>query len=98
MDWSWKVANMREFTKSALSFSWAMSMFGAQQMLNIFRPAKAARSFEQITSATEAELEQSLQRIFKTGDDLQKRMTDVLFGVLPSGQSGDVPSHPAPIA
>jgi len=73
-------------------------MFGAQQMLNIFRPLKAAQSFEQITSATEAEFEQSLQRIFKTGDDLQRRMTDVLFGVLPSGQSGKDVSHPTPIA
>ena len=89
---------MRELTKSAFSFSWAMSLFGAQQMLNVFRPAKAVRSFEQITSVTEAELEQSLQRVFKTGDALQSRLTDALFAVLTSGRSGQDISNNVQIA
>jgi haloalkane dehalogenase len=73
---------VRELTKSVFSFSWAMSLFGAQQMFNLFRPSKAVPSFEQVTSATEEELARSLQGIFRMGDDVQRRMVDVLFGVL----------------
>jgi len=66
-----------------------MSLFGAQQMFNLLRPAKAAQSFEQITSATEEELAQSLQGIFKMGDDVQRRLVDLMFGAtgLGGGQS-----------
>jgi len=80
---------MRELTKSAFSFSWAMSMFGAQQLLNIFQPSKAVRSFEQVTSATEEELGRSLQGIFKSGDDVQRRMVDILFRAFPTGGCGE---------
>lgn len=51
-------------------------------MFNLFRPSKAVQSFEQVTSATEEELAQSLQGIFRMGDDVQRRMVDVLFGAL----------------
>lgn len=86
---------MREFTKSALSFSWAMSMFGVQQALNFFQPSKAAQSFEQVTSATEDELAQSLQSVFKTGDDIQRRMVDVVFGAFTLGGFGEGQSNDA---
>lgn len=81
---------MRDLTKAAFSFSWAMSMFGAQQMFNLFRPSQTAQSFEKVTSAAEEEFGQPLQNIYKTGDDLQRRMVDALFGVFPScGGCGD---------
>ncbi len=54
-------------------------------MLNVFRPSKAVQSFEQITSATEEELSQSLQGIFKMGDDAQRRIVDVMFGAVGLG-------------
>lgn len=62
-----------------------MSLFGAQQMFNVFRPSKAVQSFEQVTSATEGELDRSLQGIFKMGDDVQRRMVDLMFGVVGAG-------------
>ncbi len=62
-----------------------MSLFGAQQMFNLFRPSKAVQSFEQVTSATEDELDRSLQGIFKMGDDVQRRMVDLMFGAVGSG-------------
>src|SRR5256714_1403133 len=82
-------SNVRELTKSAFSFSWAMSMFGAQQMANFFRPTKAAQSFQQVTSATEAELDQALKQVFRMGDDVQRRMVDVLFGAFTQGGLGN---------
>jgi haloalkane dehalogenase len=65
-----------------------MSMFGAQQMANFFRPTKAAQSFEQVTSATEEELDQALKQVFKMGDDVQRRMVDLLFGAFTLGGNG----------
>ena len=53
---------MREFTKSMMSYTWAMSLFGVQQMFNVLRPSKAVESFENVTGATEEELGRSLQK------------------------------------
>ena len=91
---------MREFTKSAFSFSWAMSLFGAQQMLNLFRPEKAVDSFEHVTSATEGQLGQSLQTLFETGDQIQRRILDVLLGASSLNAGGATTSgvRPAPLA
>jgi haloalkane dehalogenase len=74
-----------------------MSLFGAQQMLNVFRPTKAAQSFEQVNSATEAELHQSLQRVFKTGDELQRRMIDAVFGAFGLGGFRNGVSNSTPV-
>ena len=60
---------MQELTKSMFSYTWAMSLFGAQQMLNLLSPSKAAKAFEGVTSATERELGQSLQSVFRAGDE-----------------------------
>ena len=54
-------------------------------MFNVFRPSKAVQSFEQVTSATEDELDRSLQGIFKMGDEVQRRMVDLMFGAVGSG-------------
>lgn len=80
---------MRELTKSMFSYAWAMSLFGAQQMLNLLSPSKAAGAFEGVASATEKELGQSLQSVFKTGDDLQRRMVNLMFGAARPDAQGD---------
>ena len=76
---------MREFTKSMTSYTWAMSLFGLQQMVNVFRPAKAADSFDHVTKATEEELGGALKATFRAGDNLQRGFVDVTFGVLTLG-------------
>jgi hypothetical protein len=76
---------MREFTKSMTSYTWAMSLFGLQQMVNVFRPAKAADSFDHVTKATEEELDGALKATFRAGDNLQRGFVDVTFGVLTLG-------------
>ena len=63
---------MREFTKSMTSYTWAMSLFGLQQMINVFRPEKAAQSFNKVTKATEEEFGGALKATFRAGDNLQK--------------------------
>ena len=76
---------MREFTKSMTSYTWAMSLFGLQQMFNVFRPGKATESFNHVTKATEDQFGDALKATFRAGDNLQKGLVDVTFGVLTLG-------------
>jgi len=76
---------MREFTKSMTSYTWAMSLFGLQQMINVFRPAKATESFNNVTKATEEEFGGALKATFRAGDNLQRGLVDVTLGVLTLG-------------
>src|SRR5262249_25717238 len=77
---------MRDFTKSMLSFSWAMSLFGCQQMLKLLSPAEAAKSFDKVTDATEGELKDLLKATFEAGDKLQRRLVDLTMGAF-TGQA-----------
>jgi hypothetical protein len=76
---------MREFTKSMTSYMWAMSLFGVQQMVNVFRPSKAVESFENVTGATEEEFGDALKATFRAGDNLQRGLVDLTFGVFTLG-------------
>ena len=66
---------MREFTKSMTSYTWAMSLFGLQQMIAPFRPAKATESFNRVTKATEEQFGDALKATFRAGDNLQKDLS-----------------------
>jgi hypothetical protein len=83
---------MREFTKSMMSYTWALSVFSAQQVINLFAPgqgseqtAKAKQAFDNITDATTGTFNQTLKNMFGAGDKLQQGMVDVLLGGLSSG-------------
>jgi hypothetical protein len=76
---------MREFTKSMTSYTWAMSMFGLQQMINVFRPGRATDSFNNVTKAAEDEFDDALKATFRAGDNLQRGLVDMTFGVLTLG-------------
>jgi hypothetical protein len=79
---------MRDITKSALGFSWSMSLFGLQQMSNaLMRPggggcAPAAESTETVTRAMEEQLDGVMKRLFKTGDRFQRGVVDMMFGMM----------------
>src|SRR5207248_2003603 len=76
---------MREFTKSMMSYTWAMSLFGVQQMANAFRPSKATESFDNVTKATRDEFGEALRATFRAGDNLQRGLVDLTFGVFTFG-------------
>jgi hypothetical protein len=76
---------MRELTKSMTSYTWAMSMFGLQQMINVFRPGKATDSFNNVTKAAEQEFDDALKATFRAGDNMQRGLVDMTFGVLTLG-------------
>jgi hypothetical protein len=79
---------MRDLTKSVFSFSWAMSLFGIQQAANLFTPSKAARAFDNVTGATREQFCDVTKAAFRAGDNMQRGMLEMMFGVL-SGQMLD---------
>ena len=76
---------MRDFTKSMTSYTWAMSMFGLQQMVNVFRPGKATDSFNNVTKTTEDEFDDAMKAMFRAGDNMQRGLVDMTFGVFTLG-------------
>jgi hypothetical protein len=80
---------MRELTKSMMSFSWAMSLYGLRQMAGLFdvRDAGrgAAQSFEAVTRCTEDQLGAVTQSVFRAGDNLQRGVVDLMFNLMTMG-------------
>jgi haloalkane dehalogenase len=74
---------MRGFAKSMFSFSWAVSLFGIQQTLNLLSPSKATKAFDNVAEAAEGEFDGWLKTVFRTGDELQRELVDLTFGLLP---------------
>jgi hypothetical protein len=78
---------MRDLTKSMMSYGWAMSVFGLQQMFNMMNPGqggdvcgKAAKAFNDVTQATTNTFDSSLKAAFNAGNNLQSGMIDMMFG------------------
>jgi len=82
---------MRELTKSMMSYTWAMSMFGVQQMVNLLTPGngdlwgKAADAFDNVTDATTKTFGGAMTETFKAGESLQQGVIDIIFGGLTEG-------------
>lgn len=73
---------LRDLTKSLLSFSWGMSLFGAKQLVNALTPDKATVAFDAVTRATEGQLGDVFKGAFRVGDQLQRNMVDMTFSFL----------------
>lgn len=76
---------MREFTRSMASFSWAMSLFGIGQMVNLLSPRRAADAFGAVARSAEGALGPGLRAAYQTGDQLQKAVVDVSFSLASLG-------------
>src|SRR5262249_39981322 len=85
---------MRELVKSIIGFSWAMSLFGVRRMGDLLAPGngcqasdRAALPLASVTGAAAEQMNEIVKRAFQTGDELQRRMVDAVFDVLPGCQS-----------
>src|SRR5438094_679960 len=92
---------MLNFIKSTLRFSWAMSLFGVQQLENAVEDPsqqtnKTATAFDAVTLATEEQLSGVVRDAFQAGSRLQSGIMDTIFGALP-GQSQPAGSTTTPI-
>jgi hypothetical protein len=76
---------MREFTRSVASFSWAMSLFGVEQMANMVSPRRAADAFGAVARSAEGALGPGLRSVFQAGDRLQKAAVDLSFSMVGLG-------------
>jgi hypothetical protein len=76
---------MRDFAKSMVSYSWATSVFGMSQVVNLFRPSQAVKAFDNVTHATAGELDDIFKATFTVGDNLQRRLVDLGFSVFTLG-------------
>ncbi len=76
---------MREFTKSTLSFPWAMSLLGVEQLANLLlaqNSRKATVACEAVTQAAGEQLSEIIQSLFLLGDNLQRETADLAFSLL----------------
>jgi len=83
---------MRELAKSMMSYSWAMSVFGMQQAINLMTPSqgngqcgKATGAFQNVTDATTKTFDNGMRQAFQTGDSVQAAMIDAMFGGFMAG-------------
>ncbi|HEY7494181.1 MAG TPA: hypothetical protein VIH59_24150 [Candidatus Tectomicrobia bacterium] len=79
---------MREFTKATLSFPWALSLFGVEQLANVLLPqhsAPAGAAFDAVTQATGAQLSELMQGLFLLGNTVQRETTDWACSLLTPG-------------
>jgi len=75
------MSTMREFAKSALSFSWALSLLGINSAANMLRPEgqKSSNGFEPVTEVAVGQLNESMRGIYQYGDRIQARLVDTAF-------------------
>jgi hypothetical protein len=76
---------MRDITKSMLSYTWAVSMFGVQQAANMFRGgrqqgSRATDAFDDITGAVTEQFDDTFKAAFRAGDSVQRGLVDLMFG------------------
>jgi hypothetical protein len=85
---------MREVAKSMLGFSWAVSLFGAQQISKILSPSPSqpaeatAAEVDEVSRAVQSHLFGATAMQFRAGDQWTRNLVDVVFDAA-SGQSLD---------
>lgn len=82
---------MREITKSMMSLSWAMSLFGLRQMTCMLMPQSwrsASSSFDAVTRCTEDQFGSTTDSLFRAGDNLQRGLVDLMFSMFTFGLAG----------
>jgi hypothetical protein len=92
---------MRELTKSMMSFSWSLSVFGLRQLTRLVTPRSwdtARASFDHLAHSTEDQLGSVTRSLYRTGDALQRGMVDMAVNVLSLGMSGSGRGDGAPPA
>lgn len=76
---------MREVAKSMLGFSWAVSLFGAQQLSRALSPSPSqpaemtAAEVEEVSRAVQSHLVGATATRFRAGDQWTRHLVDVVF-------------------
>jgi len=75
---------MRELAKSMVGFSWAVGLFGVQQMAKAMGTMQEPQDvtmaqLDDVARAAQRHLSNEYAQQFRVGDDWQRRLIDVLF-------------------
>jgi hypothetical protein len=86
---------MRELTKSMMSYTWATSLLGVQQMVNLLTPQQGQRqshpateTFNNVAQCTVEQMGGVMRATFRAGDNIQRGMVDMMFGMMTLGAGG----------
>ena len=81
-----KAVVMRELAKSMLGFSWAVGLFGVQQLGRALAPASppdvTAAELDDVAYAAQRHLSDPYAERFRAGDEWQRRVVDVFFDAM----------------
>lgn len=78
---------MQELLRSVSSLSWALSLFGIRQMLEVVRGSltgadpQSSESLGAVTQAAEGTLDGFFRRTFEAGDQVQRSAVDLAFSL-----------------
>ncbi len=78
---------MRELAKSMMRFSWAMSLFGMDQLSTLVskdeddesQESKVTSSFDNVSTTTGSHFSSRTRNLYDSGDKFQGEMVDVVF-------------------
>lgn len=74
---------IRDITKSAISFSWALSLLGLKQAMSLLRPGQAGGDlFAPMAQAAVNQMDESMKGFHRSGDVMQSRMVDMAFSMM----------------
>src|SRR5215469_4984290 len=76
---------IRDLTKSAISFSWALSLLTLKQAVNMATPGKQQGGgdlFAPMTQVAVGQLNEGMKGFYRAGDSMQSRMVDMTFSML----------------
>jgi hypothetical protein len=98
---------MRELTKSLLTFSLTMSLFGVKQLGNLLNSARGQspglqmkEAFDSLSNVAQQQFGETFQETFQAGDEMQRRMVDAMYGFLEPDRDRTTrpPSSPQPLS
>jgi len=76
---------MKDLVKSMVSFSWALSLLGVKQAVSLVTPGSRSSGMgnvlDPVTDTAVAQLDESMQGIFRSGDNIQSKMVDMMMGM-----------------
>jgi hypothetical protein len=79
---------MTDLAKSMFRFSWALSLFGASQAMDLLTGGRsesgAVADLEAVRYAAEEQMDGSVRSLFNAGDRVQRGMVDLAASLLDS--------------
>ena len=84
---------MQQLTKSIGSFTWAMTLFGVQQLTNALGASRetgggsandAIGAMDEVTQVSMSHCSTAMRQTYEMGDKIQRELLDMLFRVMPT--------------